>query len=115
MKQVQEMAILEPGRFLFRHKEFGHIHNNGTLDIIFSENIAAQLLQKNIVQRHSYVPKVGVTYIVSSEDKILFALSLLQFSYLLKAKENNAMALDLFETEWNKLPKSLSSITLKQE
>ncbi len=101
--------------FLFQHKEFGHIHHDGTLDIVFGENITKQLLQKRIVQEHLYVPKVGVTYMVSTEDKIPFALSLLRFSYLIKAHKKKAIAQKLFETEWAQLPESLLSITWKQQ
>ena len=100
--------------FFVQNKEFGHIHDDGTLDIVFGETITYQLLQRNIVQKHLYIHRVAVTYIVSSEDKIPFALSLLRFSYLLKASKNGAIPHSLFETEWAKLPKSLSSITLKQ-
>jgi hypothetical protein len=101
--------------FLFQNKEFGHLHKNGDLDIVFGKNITAELLKENLVQKHLYVPEVGITFRVSSEEKIPFTISLLRFSYLIKANESNAIAQNIFETELAKLSESLSSTYLKQQ
>lgn len=102
--------------FLYQGKEFGHIHKDGTLDIVFGNRLTAELLQQKLVQKHLYVLDAAITYIVSNEEKIPFAVSLLRFSYLLhfiKANENDMEAKHLFESEMAKLPESLSSIYLK--
>ena len=102
--------------FLFRRKEFGHIHQNGDLDIVFGKQMTAELLQHKFVKQHLYVPSVGITYSVSSEDKLSFAVSLLRFSYLIhsiNANKNDTVSQVIFENEMAKLPESLSSIYFK--
>ena len=101
--------------FLYRGNEFGHIHKDGDLDIVFGKQLTAELLRKKLVQKHLYVPDVGVTYEVSSEEKIPFAVSLLRFSYLIHfihANENDTYAQNIFEAELAKLPESLSAVYL---
>ncbi|MCT4326195.1 DUF5519 family protein [Elizabethkingia anophelis] len=101
--------------FLFRGKEIGHIHSNGELDISFGNKLTKMLLSQNLVQQHLYVPETSITYKVSSEEQIPFAISLLRFSYILVLKkfgENDKQSITIFETELIKLPKSLSSIYL---
>lgn len=104
--------------FLYRAKEFGHIHQNLDLDIVFGKQITAELLQRNLVQKHLYVPETSISYHVSNEEKLQFACSLLRFSYLIHFKnahenENGGVADNVFESEMAKLPESLSSIYLK--
>lgn len=102
-------------RILFRGKEIGHIHSNGELDISFGNKLTKMLLSQNLVQQHLYVPETSITYKVSSEEQIPFAISLLRFSYILVLKkfcENDKQSITIFETELIKLPKSLSSIYL---
>lgn len=101
--------------FLFQNKEFGHIHNNGDLDIVFGINITAELLRQNLVQKHLYVPKTSITYRVLSSEKIPFAISLLRFSWFLNAFINNAISPSILENELSKLPENLSSVYLKQK
>lgn len=99
--------------FLVQQKEFGHIHRNGDLDIVFGKTITKALLEKRLVKMHSYVPEVGITYTVSSEEDVPFSVSLLRFSYLIhfiKSNGNNAASQNIFKSEFAKLPESLSSI-----
>lgn len=104
--------------FLYHRKEFGHIHKNGDLDISFNKKITTELLQKNLVQKHLYVPETSITYNVTSEEKVPFALSLLRFSYLIhfiKTNENDTVSQSIFESELAKLPEILSSLYMKKE
>lgn len=104
--------------FLYRRKEFGHIHHNGELDIAFGKTITAALRQANLVQKHLYVPGTSISYPVSSEERLPFAISLLRFSYLIRfksANEHDSASESTVEREMSKLPESLSSIYLKQE
>lgn len=101
--------------FLYREEEFGHIHKNGDLDITFGKQITTELRQMNLAQKHLYVPETNITYLVSNEEKLPFAISLLRFSYLshsIKANENDTVSQNIFEREMAKLPESLSSIYL---
>ena len=104
--------------FLFRGKEFGHIHQNGDLDITFGAGITTELLKNNLVEKHLYVPKTNITYPLRNEEKLEFGISLLRMSYLSLVKNLNQSDADsqrLFEQELAKLPEHLSSIYLKQE
>lgn len=99
--------------FLYRGNEFGHIHQNADLDITFGEQITAQLLQKGLVQKHLYVPSSNITYQVTSNEKLIFGISLLRFSYLttyLRVNVKDPDAHHLFKKELAKLPESLSSV-----
>lgn len=96
--------------FLYRRKEFGHLHDYGDLDIFFRKNIETKLLENKLVIPHKFVPKSGVTFTVTNEETAKFALSLLRFSYLLHYRNANADSDDFVETAMKKLPESLSKI-----
>jgi hypothetical protein len=72
--------------FLYGNKEIGHIHWNGDLDIVFGKQITEKLLKRRRVRNHTYVPGVAITFKIAGDGDILFALSLLRYSYLLKRK-----------------------------
>jgi hypothetical protein len=74
--------------FLFQKKEFGHIHWNGDLDILFGKQLTAELLKQNLVQQHKFVPEIAITYQLTGPDPISFAITLLRFSYLLQLKKS---------------------------
>ena len=76
--------------FLIQKSEFGHIHWNGDLDILFGKRLTAELLKLNLVQRHKFVPEIAVTYSLNDRDAIPFAVLLLRFSYLLQLKKRSA-------------------------
>jgi len=73
--------------FLVHQKEFGHIHKNGDLDIVYGKEITSRLLENKLVKMHQYVPNEAISYPVSGENSISFAVTLLRFSYLLHLKE----------------------------
>jgi len=104
--------------FLYRGKEFGHIHKNGDLDITFGEQMTKELLNRNLVEKHLYVPKTNITYPVSNHERLPFAVSLLRMSYLsnfININKGDTISQEIFEKELAKLPESLSSIYVKQE
>ncbi|MFD2918879.1 luciferase family protein [Terrimonas rubra] len=104
--------------FLYRGKEFGHIHKTGDLDISFGEQMTEELLKKKLVKKHLYVPKTNITYPVLNEEKLPFAISLLRISYLshyIKANEKDMFSQGIFESELAKLPERLTSVYLKQK
>lgn len=113
-----EDGDFEARRFLYRKKEFGHLHDYGDLDIFFNKQIQAALLLAKLVQPHKFIPKSGITYTISSEDDIPFALSLLRFSYLLhffKVHTDKVTENKLLDSELAKLPESLSALYRKQK
>lgn len=104
--------------FLYRGREFGHIHDSGELDIAFGKRITAELLQRHLVRKHLYVPRTSISYHVSNDEKLFFAIALLRFSYLIhfmNANKNDGVSTSIFESEMAKLPESLSSIRLESE
>jgi hypothetical protein len=84
---VHMMGAME---FLIQQKEFGHIHWNGDLDILFGKPLTAELLKLNLVQRHKFVPEIAITYPLGNSDSISFAILLLRFSYLVHLKKQSA-------------------------
>jgi len=99
--------------FLYRGKEFAHIHKNGDLDIDFGKKITSELRQKNLVQKHLYVPETSITFRVWNEEQLPFAVSLLRFSYLgqfIKASANDAAAQKTMQQGAAKLHESLQAI-----
>jgi hypothetical protein len=70
--------------FLFGHREIGHIHWNGDLDIVFGKQITESILKRKPLQRHAYLPGVAITLKIRSDNDISFAVSLLRYAYLLK-------------------------------
>ena len=92
--------------FLYRKKEIGHIHWNGDLDILFGKPLTSELLKRNLVQQHKYVPGAAVTYPVLLDEDIPFAISLLRLSYLLhekKATSNNEQITSEVNVELGKI------------
>jgi hypothetical protein len=74
--------------FLIQKKEFGHIHWNGDLDILFGKPLTVELVKLNLVQRHKFVPEIAITYPLTGPDSIFLAITLLRFSYLLQLKKS---------------------------
>ena len=104
--------------FLYRGKEFGHIHSDGVLDISFDKSMTTELRRTNLVETHQFVPETNITYRVSNEAKVVFAVALLRLAYLIhfiKSNEIDNTAKTTFETELAKLPESLSSIYWMQK
>jgi uncharacterized protein YqgQ len=102
--------------FLYKGKEFGHIHKNRDLDITFGEKMTKELLNRNLVQKHLYVPKTNITYPVSNEERLPFAISLLRMCYLnhyIIINKGDTISQEIFEKELAKLPESLLSIYVK--
>jgi hypothetical protein len=103
--------------FLYRRKEFGHIHWSGDVDIVFPKRIAAALVKRELVKKHFYIPDAGITYSVRGEEEIPFAISLMRFSYLIhfaKANGSDSLSQTVFKNEISKLPEELSSIYFEQ-
>ncbi|MDB5087526.1 MAG: hypothetical protein JWR09_1520 [Mucilaginibacter sp.] len=84
-KGIHRMGAKE---FLIQKKEFGHIHWNGDLDILFGKPLTVELVKLNLVQRHKFVPEIAITYPLTGPDSIFLAITLLRFSYLLQLKKS---------------------------
>jgi hypothetical protein len=96
--------------FLFQRKEIGHIHWNGDLDIVFGRELTEKLLQSGKVQQHRFVPSAAVTFSLSNEEDIDFAVTLLRFSQLRiiqRKKMDDDAVKNHFESELKNLPSDL--------
>lgn len=75
--------------FLFRDKEFGHIHTGGELDIAFGRQLTEVFLKSGLVEIHQFIPKTSITFRVRSSANLPLAIELLRLSYFLKLKPRN--------------------------
>ncbi len=83
--------------FLWNGKEIGHIHYNGTLDILFNKKIRDELLKENLVQEHRWVPNSGwTTFYLNNESDLHKAEELIRLSlaFHLKRKSPNLITKD---------------------
>ncbi|MCU0440948.1 MAG: DUF5519 family protein [Bacteroidia bacterium] len=119
--QIQENVLNWPGtsvaphrfggiEFQFNGKEFGHIHSNGMLDILFTKKIREQLVAENLTQIHHLLPQTGWTSFYSRNQPEYFeqALKLLRLNYLLHYYKHTKEPID-----WNQFvayPKSIQDI-----
>ncbi|MES2590950.1 MAG: luciferase family protein [Bacteroidota bacterium] len=66
-------------------KEIGHIHSNGLLDVFLKLNVAEQLIREGRVTEHRTIKNSGwLSFQIKTEQDILFAIELLEYSYLFK-------------------------------
>lgn len=82
-----EGVSVHPHRFGGREfrlgpKEFGHVHNQGLLDILFTRKIRAQLVQEGKAVPHHLYPESGWTSFYFRNHSPDEALWLLRYAYL---------------------------------
>lgn len=66
-------------------KEIGHIHSNGLLDVLLNLKVKEQLVREGRVTEHRTIKNSGwLSFQVKTEQDILFAIELLEYSYLFK-------------------------------
>lgn len=68
-------------QFNIRHKEIGHIHSNGLVDVLLSKTLKSQLLSEcRITNHHTFQQSGWVSfYLRTSEDKA-YAIRLLKLA-----------------------------------
>jgi uncharacterized protein YqgQ len=90
----------------FEEKEFGHIHWNGDVDIVFGKELTTELLKQNLVQRHKYVPGVAITFHLNNVADVQSAISLLRLAYLKTVKKESSRndKINFLESEVHELP-----------
>jgi Family of unknown function (DUF5519) len=68
-------------QFDFDNKEIGHIHGNGTLDLLLSRKTKSELLIEGRIRDHHTFKNSGwITFLVRTSEDTEFALRLLRFS-----------------------------------
>ena len=71
--------------FSFNHKEIGHIHSNGLMDVLLNKTIKMQLLQEGRISNHHVFPNSGwISFYVKTKDDSEYALGLLKKSYAIR-------------------------------
>lgn len=69
-------------QFDFQHKEIGHLHSNGLLDMPFNRQLKAMLIKEGHVENHHVFKNTGWIsfYIRSKRDKD-YAMELMRLGY----------------------------------
>ncbi len=72
-------------QFNFQHKEIGHIHGNGILDILFSREIKASLIKNGRASDHHIFKNSGwISFYIRGHVDKSHALELLRQAYSLR-------------------------------
>jgi len=95
-KEISEWQGVQVGlhkygglEFRFNNREFGHIHSNGILDILFTRAIKEKVIQAYHAKEHHVFPLSGwISFYINSISDKEYALELLKLSY------TNALAKD---------------------
>ncbi|MFC3366152.1 luciferase family protein [Pedobacter fastidiosus] len=76
-------------QFNFNKREIGHVHSNGILDILFSQEIKADLIRSGKAEEHHVFKKSGwISFYIQNEDDVKLAMALLRKSYLRIAQKS---------------------------
>lgn len=85
--------------FQLNEKEFGHIHNFGTMDILFGNKLREALVTDGLAKPHHIFPQTGwISYYFTGEKNIKNAVWLLRFSYLLNSLKQKTITTEQFES-----------------
>jgi len=85
--------------FQLNGKEIGHIHNFGTMDILFGNKLREALVLEGLAKPHHIFPQTGwISYYFESENDIKNAVWLLRFSHLLNSLKQKIITTEQFET-----------------
>jgi hypothetical protein len=69
-------------QFNYKHREIGHVHSNGILDILFNRSIKRILLEKGMASHHHVFPNSGwISFYIRQEADVDEALLLLKLAY----------------------------------
>lgn len=85
--------------FQLAGKEFGHIHFNGMLDILFTKKIREILVEEHLTNLHHLLPETGWTSLYTNNliEQLEPALKLLRLNYLLQYSKLNKSVPDSSE------------------
>jgi hypothetical protein len=121
VSQIEENVLIWDGvtaaphrfggrEFLLNGKEFGHIHHNGMLDILFSKKIREALVAENLANMHHLLPETGwISYYSQNQpENLINALKLLRLNYILHYSKNSKTDIDV--QELLQYPKSVQQI-----
>ncbi len=112
-------VTVEPHRFggrefQFSGKEFGHIHPNGMLDILFNKKLREILVQLRLAETHHLLPETGWISLYTKNQSSMTnnALILLWLSYALlnKRKQHNFDILNFLNQQPFVYPQELLNI-----
>lgn len=69
-------------QFDLKHKELGHIHGNGLLDMPFSRQMKTALMQEGYVEEHHIFKNTGwISFYIRTRQDMEYALYLLRLGY----------------------------------
>ncbi len=68
-------------QFNFNDYEIGHIHGNGTLDLLLNRNVKLELLNEGrITDHHTFKNSGWITFVIQTAKDSEYALDLLKYS-----------------------------------
>lgn len=74
-------------QFNYLDREFGHLHSNGLLDVLFSKKMKAQLLSEGKINEHHVLQGTGwISFYIKAEADVAYALHLLDMAHSRAAK-----------------------------
>jgi len=72
-------------QFNYCDKELAHLHSNGLLDILFSQQLKKELLIQGRIQNHHVFMNSGwISFYIKNESDVAYAIELLRRAYDLK-------------------------------
>jgi Luciferase len=89
--------------FFFGDKEIGHLHDDGTLHILFPRAFREGLLAEGLAGKHKWASS-GISFYVGTKRDVKHAKWLLKLSYLRFALKKADNAAELLERESREMP-----------
>ena len=103
--------------FQLNGKEIGHIHNFGTMDILFGNKLREALVFEELAKPHHIFPQTGwISYYFESENDIKNAVWLLRLSHLLNSLKQKIITVEQLETrvEALKVSQTIKEIVIRK-
>lgn len=80
-------------QFNYQHREFGHLHSNGILDILIGRQLKNKMLADGRIKHHHVFKNSGwISFYIRQEDDVEYARQLLQIAYLKIAERKMPIA-----------------------
>ena len=80
-------------QFNVKGEEFGHLHSNGLMDVLYSKKQKQQLMEEGRISAHHLFSQTGwISFLIKSESDMKYAINLLRTSYYNKMNISSKIA-----------------------
>ena len=80
-------------QFNVKGAEFGHLHSNGLMDVLYSKKQKQQLMEEGRISAHHLFSQTGwISFLIKSESDMKYAINLLRNSYYNKMNISSKIA-----------------------